>query len=157
MGSILIGLLVDVVVIVVTALIAFTIGKQSRTTELVERESQIESLRHHLERKTQTIDYLRAENDHWQTRVRRLEGHIVQHAHLHAVPPMPPTAQTIDDIEQLGAAIYRQSVAKRRLDSSPVDQESLLKEAMGLSVVKKEVKDALSGIPVSQLMQRKET
>lgn len=152
MGSILIGLLVDVVVIVVTALIAFAIGKQSRTTELVERESQIETLRHHLERKTQTIDYLRAENDHWQTRVRRLEGHLVQHAHLHAIPPMVTPA---DDIEQLGAAIHRANVARRGeiIKGPPLPDATL--EAMGLAVVKKEVKDALSGVPVSQLMQKK--
>ena len=96
MGGILIGLLVDVVVIVVTALIAFAIGKQGRTTELVERESQIESLRHHLERKTATIDYLRAECDHYQARMRRLEGHLVAGAHLNAIPPRIMRSKDID-------------------------------------------------------------
>ena len=83
MGTVLIFILA----ITVSSLIAYAVGKQGRTSELVELEFQLDKTREHLASKNDKINYLHAEIDHWQRRVRRLEDQLIAGAHLNAIPP----------------------------------------------------------------------
>lgn len=118
MGS----LLIILIAITVSSLIGYTIGRQRQAIELDEALQLADARLETIQRKVWEIEYLNAENEHWQGRVRRLEEHLVAGAHLNSIPPRVMRSKDIDP------AIVG------KLDSLP--QISAEAEAFGLSTVK---------------------
>lgn len=95
MGSILIGILIDVVILVFVAWISYGIDRQRGRLDVAAVVSELDTAHRRLHRAYERIDFLQAENDQLQKRAHRLENHLVAGAHLHAMPPPDATAQAL--------------------------------------------------------------
>lgn len=74
MGS----LLIIVVSLILTGVLGYLIGRQRQALDVTEANVRADRAEKMLARARERLNYVQAENDHWQRRVRQLEAYITK-------------------------------------------------------------------------------